>query len=237
MTKRRGGRPSVYAQRRERLDTLVWKLTRDELRDGQPSADDLGARAVLADALAESGNEPLARALNAWPRDRGLYRTALLRKIQAAVRGPVERSTLDPLPRPTKILLALVDPRAPWVQVDRNVGGPSDGEPFVVEMGQGYSSYYGLVWAPSIDDAYEIAEDAFPEHFFEEVDEGELEERGDEGDVRPHPTKRGVWLVPDESAHYQTAIRRARRVMSARRLDRYGRQARLRSGEIVEFHP
>ena len=233
-TVRRGGRPSVYAQRRERMDTLLWNVIRDELREGRPSADDLAARAVLGDALAESGNLPLAQALARYPRDRGLYRTPLLRKIEAAVRGPVQRSRLA-LPQPRKLVLALVNARSPWVRIDRNVGGPSDGHPFIVEMGQGYSSYYGLVWASSIDDAYEIAEEAFTYHFFEEVDEDELEERDDAEDARPHPTKRGVWLVPDENARYQTAIRRARRVVSGRRLDPYSRMVRLRSGEIVEF--
>ena len=42
-TVRRGGRPSVYAQRRERMDTLLWNVIRDELREGRPSADDLAA--------------------------------------------------------------------------------------------------------------------------------------------------------------------------------------------------
>lgn len=218
------------------MDTLLWDVTRDELRgDGRPSANDLATRAVLADALAESGNLPLAQALMRWPRDRGLYRTPLLRKIEAAVRGPVQRSSLEPRRQSQKLVLALVDWQSPWIRIDRNVGGPSDGEPYLVEMGQGYSSYYGLVWAWGENAAYEIAEEAFPYHFFEEVDEDELEERGDAGDVRPHPTKRGVWLVPDESAHYQTAIRRARRVVSGRRLDPYSRMARLRTGEVVEF--
>ena len=229
---RRRGRPSVYAQRRGRMDTLLWDVIRDELQHGgRPSGDDLATRAVLADALVESGNLPLAQALSRWPRDRRLYGTPLLRKIEAAVRGPVQRNRI---PRPRKLLLALGNqPR--WVRIDRNVGGPSDGHPYIVEMGQGYSSYYGLVWATGIDAAYEIAEEAFVYHFFEEVDEDELEERDDAEDARPHPTKRNIWLVPDENARYQTAIRRARRVVSGRRLDPYSRMVRLRSGEIVEF--
>ena len=216
------------------MDRLLGHVIRDELRDGRPSADGLATRVVLADALEESGNRRLAQALMRWPRDLGLYRTTLLRKITAAVRGPTQRSRFDSTSKPRKLLLALTGRGrdARWVRVDRNVGSPSDGRPWLIEMGQGYSSYYGLVWAIGPDDAYEIAEEAFASHFFEEIDEDELEEHND---AQPHPTKHGVWLVPDVNARDQTAITLVRRVTSARRLDRYGREARLRTGEIVEF--
>lgn len=223
------------------MDTLVWNLVRDELRDGRPGPNDLATRAVLADALAENDNVRLAQALARWPRDRPLWRTPLYRKIEAAVRGPVARSHLEPLRQPRKLLLALIgSPRrggSRWVSVDRNVGGPSDGDPFVIEMGAGYSSYYGLVWAYDSSGAYEAAQEAFPSHFYDEIDEEELAELDGDVNATPHPTKRGVWLVEDENANstYGTIIERARRVVSARRLDRYGRTARLRTGELVEF--
>ena len=232
---RRGGRPSVYERRRERMDALVWELVRDELRDGQPGPNDLATRAVLADALAESGNLRLAQALARWPARKKLWRTPLHRKIEAAVRGPVQRSTLDRTP-PKKLLLARVGGNnqqnpSRWIRVDRNVGGPHDGKPFVVEMGMGYSSYYALVWAFDMHSAYEIAQETFPFHFYEEIDEDELEEDGPF--AIPHPTKPNVYLIEDEGA--SAAIHRAHQVVSARRLDRYGRQARLRTGETVEF--
>lgn len=238
MAARRRGRPSTYEQRRERMDELLWALTREELQspNRRPGPSDLATRAVLADALAESGNLPLAQALMRWPADRPLWGTRLERKLHTAVRGPSPRGRLAGPRRPLKILLALIYRGGPlWVKVDRNVGGPHDGHPYLVEMGQGYSSTYGLVWARSESDAYEIAEEAFPWHFFEEVDEEELEEHAEENIRGPHPSKPGVWLVEDENGRYQTSVIRAHRVVSARRLDEYGRQARLRTGEVIEY--
>ena len=222
------------------MDQLLWMLIREELQSQQrpmrPGPSDLAARAVLGDALAESGNLRLAQALLRWPADKGLWGTPLLRKLEAAVRGPAARGSRVGVPRPKKILLAFIrrqgaDPV--WVSIDRNVGGPHYGKPYVIEMGCGYSSYYGLVWAGSVEDALEAAEEAFPHHFYDEVDEDEVEDHHHV--VMAHPTKPGVVLVEDESAFSQTAVNRARRVVSGRRLDEYGRQARLRTGEIVEF--
>lgn len=231
---RRRGAPSTYARRRERMDSLIGELIREEYDAGRS----LAARAVLADAIAEAGNVPLADRLSRWPRDRKLYGTPLLRKVEAFVRGPSQRSSLAPRPQRRRILLALLGGRRPterrWVQIDRSVGGPHDGRPYVVEMGQGYSSYYGLVWAGGIEDAYEAAQEAFPFHFFRELDEDEDPDLL-EGLVREHPDRPGVFMVEDEEARYQTAIASALRVGSARRLGPYDRHAVLRSGEIVEF--
>ena len=222
------------------MDQLLWELIRNEVDQGRPGPADLAARIVLGDALAESGNLPLAQRLHRWPPDKRLWGTPLYRKLQAAVRGPAQRSTLDRAPQPKKLLLALVGSpaaNAAWVSIDRNVGGPHDGDPYVVEMGMGYSSHYGLVWADDLETAYETAKEAFPFHFYREVDEDELDEVDEDYETieGPHPTKPDVWLVEDESARHNTHISKARRVTSARRLDPYGRQARLRTGEIVEF--
>ena len=215
------------------MDSLLWEIIHEEYRDNRTAA--LAARAVLADAIAEDGGVTLAERLMRLPRDQKLSQSPLRRKVEAFVRGPVA-STRRHVPK--RILLALVHSRRGpegWIKIDRSVGGPHDGEPFVIEMGSGFSSYYGLVWAYGLESAYETAQDAFPFHFFREIEEDDDEPDGEWGEVRAHPTKPGVLMVEDESAASQTAVYPADRVTSGRRLSSYSRRAILRTGEIVEF--
>ena len=218
------------------MDSLLWEIIREEYRDNRAGA--LAARAVLADAIAEQeGGVTLAERLMRLPRGQKLSESPLRRKVEAFVHGPVV-STRRRVPK--RILLALVGGsrrERRWIRIDRSVGGPHDGEPFVIEMGSGFSSYYGLVWAYGIDSAYEAAQDAFPFHFFREFDEDEDADEIEElqGEIRDHPTKPGVVMVEDESAASQTGVYPAERVTSGRRLDPYDRRALLRTGEIVEF--
>ena len=249
--KRRGGKPSTYAVRTDDLARLFYDTVKNEMEDAPSRADDIATREVLADALEERGLTKLAmelRRFNALRRseplgplrydsDRQFGRSLLRAKVERAIFGPQKRERYTARKPRRDVLLADLGRRAGGVrEIDRWFVDSSWGDNYVIEVSDGgYGSITFLVRADDESSAVEIAEEQWPDWFFDEVDEPDEDDESNRADAQPHPTKEDVWVRPTEAAMY---IYRPRWVARGRVLDgRYGSSgtAYVPGHGVVEF--
>ena len=250
--KRRRGKPSAYAVRANDLARLFYDADKNEMESASSRAGDIATREVLADALEERGLTKLAmelRRFNALRRNEPLgplrydsnrhFGHSILReKVRRAIFGPQKReSYAAQKPRRDVLLADLGSPRRGGGgvrEVDRWFIDSDYGDNYVIEVSDGgYGSITFLVRADDESSALEIAEEQWPDWFFDEVDEPD---EGDENDyAMPHPTKEDVWIRPTDAAMYTY---RPRWVARGRMLDsRYGSSgtAYVPGHGVVEF--
>lgn len=205
---RRGGKPSSYVVRTNDLARLFYDANKNEMDLSPSRAGDIATRDVLADALEERGLTKLAmelRHFNKLRRSEPLgplpydsnrkFGTSLLRqKIQRAIFGPQKRASYAARKPRRDVLLADLGRRGGGVrEVDRWFIDSDYGVNYVIEVSDGgYGSITFLVRANDESSAMEIAEEQWPDWFFDEVDEPD--EDDDNNDAQPHPTKDGVWI-------------------------------------------
>lgn len=249
--KRHGASPSrdtkrgAYRERSERFDRLFYEASEDEWNIGHAGPKSMAARAVLIDVLHEIGSPRTAEALRRLGRGK-LSGTLLEQKIRRTIFGPVPSgpgSRYWPRKPKKSIWLARVGERdraTRWIPLEDKDVAREGGDPYLFEIGIGYSSLYKLVYADGAEEALEGAESRWSHLFLDELDEeeaAEVEERGE--DVFPHPTKRGVqvrrsddvYMVPPTGARalgsypgsgrggpFVRAVLRARIVDADRRL-------------------
>lgn len=160
--------------------------------------------------------------------ERGTFGGSFLReKIRRAIFGPQKRSFYDRGPQKRRDIL-LAD-----LGSGRRGGGgireidkwhvDSEYETYYVfEVSDGgYGSITFLVGAYDESSALEIAEEQWPDWFFDEVDHPNPDEDDEDEDIyaegnfegQPHPTKEGVWVRPTENS---MAVYRARWVARGR---------------------
>ena len=213
--RRRRGKPSTYAVRTDDLARLFYDANANEMELAPSRAGDIATREVLADALEERGLMKLAmelrhfnrlrrsEPLGALPYDSNRkFGSSLLReKVRRAIFGPQKRATYAARkPRHDVLLADLGSPR-------RGAGGVREvykwfvdsdyGDHYVIEVSDGgYGSIMFLVRAHDESSAIEIAEEQWPDWFFDEVDEPD--EDDENSYALPHPTKEDVWIRPTE---------------------------------------
>ena len=234
--RRRRGKPSAYAVRTSDLARLFYDANANEMEGAPSRAGDIATREVLADALEERGLTKLAmelRRFNALRRseplgplrydsDRNFGRSLLRAKVERAIFGPRQRASYAARKPRRDVLLADLGRRGGDVrEVDRWFVDSDYGNNYVIEVSDGgYGSITFLVRADDDSSAIEIAEEQWPNWFFDEVDEPD-EDEDSFGDMvyvgaHPHPTKEGVWIRPTENPMY---IYRPRWVARGRVLD------------------
>ena len=232
---RRGGKPSAYAVRTDDLARLFYDTNKNEMELAPSRAGDIATREVLADALEERGLTKLAMELRRFNRlrrseplgplsydsDRKFGPSLLRQKIQRAIFGPRKRASYDTRKPVNVVLLADLGSRSRGGrgggvrEVDRWFIDSDYGDNYVIEVSDGgYGSLTFLVRANDESSAIEIAEEQWPDWFFDEVDEPD--EDDDNSHAQPHPTKEGVWVRPTEDPMY---IYRPRWVARGRVLD------------------
>ena len=248
--KRRGGKPSAYAVRTSDLARLFYDTVKNEMELAPSRAGDIATREVLADALEEHSLTKLAmelRCFNALRRSEPLgplpydsdrkFGSSLLReKVRRAIFGPEKRASYAARKPRRDVLLADLGRRGGGVrEVDRWFIDSDYGDNYVIEVSDGgYGSITFLVRADDESSAMEIAEEQWPDWFFDEVDE---QNEDDENTyAQPHPTREDVWIRPTDAAMH---IYRPRWVARGRVLD--GRwtggsgNAYVQSRGVVEF--
>ena len=217
--RRRGGRPSAYAVRTNDLARLFYAANANEMNLAPSRADDIATREVLADALEERGLTKLAmelRRFNALRRSEPLgplrydsnrrFGDSLLReKVRRAIFGPQKRAsystTTTRKPRRGVLLADLGRQGGGVREVDRWFIDSDYGDNYVIEVSDGgYGSITFLVRADDESSALEIAEEQWPNWFFDEVDEPDEDDENDY--AMPHPTKEDVWIRPTDAAMY-----------------------------------
>ena len=247
--KRRRGKPSAYAVRTDDLARLFYDTNKNEMDAAPSRADDIAAREVLADAFEERGLTKLAmelRHFNAFrqseplgplPYDsnRHFGRSLLRAKVERAIFGPQKRALYAARKPRRDVLLADLGRHGGGVrEVDRWFVDSSYGDNYVIEVSDGgYGSITFLVRADDESSAIEIAEEQWPNWFFDEVDEPDEDDENDY--AMPHPTKEDVWIRPTDAAMYTY---RPRWVARGRMLDsRYGSSgtAYVPGHGVVEF--
>ncbi len=119
-----------------------------------------------------------------------------------------------------------------WINVDHVYGDESDGDPWLIGMGQGYDMSRILVYADNEGDAVEIAEENFPEFMGSEATEEELEEAEDEGRSVFY-AKDKAWIEDED----MRMLQKAKRVEKGIIADKYGHKAQLKTWppEVIEY--
>lgn len=214
-TPRRRGWPSTYRVRTEELDRLFYATNHSD-------AEGMAARAVLADAFRERGLVSLANALDRFPRGQNFGHSLLREKVRRAIFGPQQRQSYTPRKPRREVLLAQIDD-GPADAIDHWFIDSDYGRNYVFTMSVGYWPIRFLVRADDESSALEIAQEQWPNWFFDEVDAEDEEDPDfdfvDENDgVQPHPTKPGIWVRPTEEVH----VRRARWIARGRVLESAG---------------
>ena len=217
VSSRRDTQRGAMQKRRDRLHRLFYEMTEDE-RDAKPVGPrSLGARKVMVDALIEAGSSKTAAELERLGRGR-LGGTPLEKKIRQTIYGPSSEweRNLYGKKQPKLIWIAIsarTGSSTRYIRLDDDdiEGSPSDGSPWLFEVGMGFSSAPKAIFAYGPDDAQEIAEGRWPWLFFDELDEEEAAEAEEDGaDVFPHPKKRNVFVRRSDDVYYSGQPRMVR---------------------------
>ena len=119
-----------------------------------------------------------------------------------------------------------------WFLVDETAGSEHDGEPWFIGVGAGFDILRLVVYAGSESDAIEIAEEEWPDSMGTELTDEEAEEAESEGRSLFY-AEVGAGMAPFEEREIRI-LSVAKRVEEGNP-DKYGRDAKLTSGEVIEY--
>lgn len=115
-----------------------------------------------------------------------------------------------------------------WFLVDREAGSDYDGKPWFIGVGAGFDILRLLVYAGNETDAEEIAEEEWPDRMGSKLSPEEAEEAEEEGRYVFYSD--GDAYVSRETRIFAVAKRVEKGVP-----DKYGREAKLTTGETIEY--